>query len=592
MATDGTTYSIDIQAPTGNAESAASAVAKLSSTLTGATSAAKAAADAVKSGEAAYKQAEKAADAAAKALEKINVAMQTASGKTLQNLTARQAEATEKAKAASKAVLEQATALDKLKAKSTAADSALAKMQKSATTGNLGKAGSELKGLGGPLGSIAQKVLGTADAFGDLKEALGSGGIYAGIAVALAAMATGVAALTAAAAAGVATIGAWAVGLADAARTQQLLTDGIARSESGGSMLAEQIQELQKEIPLSRDELLKMASDLRATGLEGSELGKKLKEGAEKAAKAKFGPNYSKQLLAISAQTERFKTLIAGIFGGLRIEKLLEGFKKLVDLFDTTSVTGRAIKVLFESLFQPLVDGVVNFIPKMVSMFIQFEILVLKAMIAIKPFGSTILLIAEYFAYAALVVGGVLTVALVGIALPFLALAGFITLVIAGLIELTNAFMSIGGVLNSVGTAMNQMGIDMINGLVGGITGAASSVVKALTGVVNDGITAAKQALGIASPSKVFAEIGMHTADGMAGGIEDGTGDVQGSMQAMVSPDAAAATAGGGASSASGGGGAVYNFVFNGVAGAEDARDMFIKALEDLVTQSGKASPA
>ena len=67
-----------------------------------------------------------------------------------------------------------------------------------------------------------------------------------------------------------------------------------------------------------------------------------------------------------------------------------------------------------------------------------------------------------------------------------------------------------------------SIGSNIISGLVNGIKGAAGRVVSALGGVVNDAIAAAKSFLGIASPSKVFAEIGDFTMQGMEQGINDG----------------------------------------------------------------------
>lgn len=67
-----------------------------------------------------------------------------------------------------------------------------------------------------------------------------------------------------------------------------------------------------------------------------------------------------------------------------------------------------------------------------------------------------------------------------------------------------------------------EIGSNIIQGLVNGITGAARSVINAIGGVVNDAIGWAKGLLGIASPSKVFAEIGDFTMQGMEEGINGG----------------------------------------------------------------------
>lgn len=81
--------------------------------------------------------------------------------------------------------------------------------------------------------------------------------------------------------------------------------------------------------------------------------------------------------------------------------------------------------------------------------------------------------------------------------------------------SLINGLASIPGRLVSVGK-------NIIQGLVNGITGSASSVINAIGGVVNNAIDWAKGLLGIHSPSKVFAEIGDFTMQGMEEGINSG----------------------------------------------------------------------
>ena len=85
--------------------------------------------------------------------------------------------------------------------------------------------------------------------------------------------------------------------------------------------------------------------------------------------------------------------------------------------------------------------------------------------------------------------------------------------------SLINGLTSLPGRIVSVGS-------DIIQGLVNGITGAAGSVVDAIGGVVNDAIGWAKGLLGIASPSKVFKEIGDFTMQGFEEGINDSLGNV------------------------------------------------------------------
>jgi hypothetical protein len=126
--------------------------------------------------------------------------------------------------------------------------------------------------------------------------------------------------------------------------------------------------------------------------------------------------------------------------------------------------------------------------------------------------------------------------------------------------------------------SFTQIGSDLMLGLVAGITGAVGAVITAVSDAVGSAVTAAKSVLGIASPSKVFAEIGGYTAEGFSAGVDAGAGEAQGSMAALVAPTPAVMSAAAPAPAAEGGGGArggksidlsgaVINF--NGVKDAE-----------------------
>lgn len=100
--------------------------------------------------------------------------------------------------------------------------------------------------------------------------------------------------------------------------------------------------------------------------------------------------------------------------------------------------------------------------------------------------------------------------------------------IIDGVTEKVSEFISIGS--------------DMISGLIDGIRNAASNVVEAAKGVVSDALEAAKNLLGINSPSKEFMKIGEWSDEGLiiglkkyAGGVADTAADVGGSALSAMS---------------------------------------------------------
>ena len=573
MASDGTTFDIDLSGIKGAASvtAAADGVSRLSVALDASQVAAAAAAAAMGAGEAAYKAAESAANKAALSVEKIGLAVTAQEGKAasvaaeygifssqfqrasdkLGILNARQAEAAAKAVSTSAAMNAEALALDKLKASAAGAASSQAGLGKAldnaktaaaaaqkvqtaaAGSGKVNELAEGFGKLGGPLGAVGQKLFGTAEGFKKLSGSLGSAGPYVAVAVGIVAIATAVIAVSAAVAVGIGGITLWAIKLAD--------TDGV----------------------------LKKLLDRGTAG---------------------------------------FKK----IFSGLNIKPLLGELSKVADLFDEGSASANAIKTVFNSLFQPIVDGITAVVPMVVAGFIQFEIMALKALIAIKPFGSTILTVAKVLGVIALIITGVVVVAIGVLAAGVAAMAvGFgVLIAIVGAVILALGWIVmkvvevgaaiVGGFGPALewlkGLSLTGIGTAMIDGLIAGITGAAGGVLKAMTGAVGGAIDGAKSLLGIASPSKVFAEIGTQTGAGMVEGVEGSAGDVQGSLESMVAPpDAASGGAGGATGAAKAGGGtslAGATFNFYGVKGAEDALDMLRSALETIGAQAGTAVPS
>ena len=80
--------------------------------------------------------------------------------------------------------------------------------------------------------------------------------------------------------------------------------------------------------------------------------------------------------------------------------------------------------------------------------------------------------------------------------------------------SLINGLASIPGRVASIGS-------NIIQGMVNGVTDAAGRLISAVKGAVNNAIDAAKNLLGIHSPSRVFRKIGQYTMQGAALGVDD-----------------------------------------------------------------------
>ena len=305
-------------------------------------------------------------------------------------------------------------------------------------------------------------------------------------------------------------------------------------------------------------------------------------------------------MLSLDEQSKVFHENISAIFGGLKVEGLLTALQKLVGLFDADNASGKAMKVVFESIFQPLIDKLAAAEPKIERFFLQLEIWALKALILFKPHASVVLKIGAAFAIAAAIIGGVVVAALgllaVSLAAPLLVLAALVFSVI----QVVSNFKKGIGEIKALLAPFADMGKAMIAGLVAGITKGAGAVLAAMKGVVMGAVDGAKKLLGISSPSKVFAEIGMQTGAGMSQGVDRSSGGVKSSLENMIKPPASsgasAPVASSASASSSGGpsfGGAVFNF--DGVEGAEDAESRFANVLTRIIegdaAQLGAVSP-
>ncbi|MGW4641802.1 phage tail protein [Sphaerisporangium sp. NPDC004334] len=89
--------------------------------------------------------------------------------------------------------------------------------------------------------------------------------------------------------------------------------------------------------------------------------------------------------------------------------------------------------------------------------------------------------------------------------------------------------------LGNLGNLLLSAGKDLINGLINGVKAMASKVIDSVKKVIGDAIQGAKNLLGIASPSKVFHEIGGDVMLGFANGIKSGEGHLTATLDGVIS---------------------------------------------------------
>jgi hypothetical protein len=283
-------------------------------------------------------------------------------------------------------------------------------------------------------------------------------------------------------------------------------------------------------------------------------------------------------VMRLSIASQRLDMSMRKLFQGLDLSKFLGALDRMGALFDTTNTSGRALKLLIETIMQPIFDAVAKaepyvseFFKGMISGALDVVIAVLKlrnaifkamspeTRAAIKSLVDRIFTLNNAFALGealvvtfGVIIGGVLVVALGAAAIAAASLAAALSVIAALVIGvilaigLLVALVLLPFVLIGAGIAVlvgkwdgfkkymkdlakeaYNWGADIVYGMTGGLLGGSQDLGAAMAktaAMAKDGI---KDPLKIHSPSKVMEELGRYTIAGFVGGIEGGEGGVR-----------------------------------------------------------------
>ncbi|MFA5706310.1 MAG: hypothetical protein WDA41_08150 [Candidatus Neomarinimicrobiota bacterium] len=521
----------------------------------------------------------------------------------------------------------------------------------------LSKLQASLTATNTPAGRLGGRLVQLVKGFSDLAGSMGMAtAIAVGAAAAFAALVVAAVALAAASVAGAAAAFRWAVGLADARRSVDLTREAAEAFDPSLAGLRSTFGELTRNTSVTEDRLRGLTKELRAAKVSAADMpaalravalaesalgqgaasewiaelkgGKRTVQDLAATAETKLGGVVARQMLGLDAQSARLKQNMAGVFGGLNIEGVLKGLSTLVGLFDSSTASGRAMKAAFAAVFQPIADGAQQAAWVIEAFVLGVLIGMTKLYIKMRPALDAI---AELFAFerpeledvlkeitkageilapTLLAIGAVLGAVTAAVLAVGGAFAGSFLLSIHAAVSAAQTLVKIVvGVVNTIrsvlgGVDLGGVGGDIMGGLARGITGAAGAVVGAMKAAITSAIKSAKSLLGIASPSRVFAELGGYTGEGFAGGVDEAAPDAQAALANMVAPPAVelpvpgierAAGSVGEPSAAASVSGNTFNFY--GVEGAEDAVQRFGEVLTrllegDAAQLGGEAVPA
>ncbi|HEX8795451.1 MAG TPA: hypothetical protein VF765_31090 [Polyangiaceae bacterium] len=330
----------------------------------------------------------------------------------------------------------------------------------------------------------------------------------------------------------------------------------------------------------------------------------KLEDGAKAlraAVEKRFGEINARKLLTLDVQAQKFRERLGALTADVNLEPLLKGLDTLQHLFDGSTVTGATLKTMITTIGNTIGPAFEKVAPIVAAFFKGLVIGALDVAIAflkmkkfiVDALGGSDLLKGFDVVGAAVLAGKIAVyglVAAVGVLGAAFALST--APIWASAAALYGIYRALKWVWDTVSNIdWKEIGTGIVDGIVNGLEAGATFMVKSIEGLADKAKDAFKGALGIHSPSKVFAEYGQHTAEGYAEGVEDGA------PRAAAAASAMAPSPGGGGASG-GGGGRVINVTINvqgGGGGQEVAKQLsepsflaqLTKAIEDAVLGAG-----
>lgn len=351
-------------------------------------------------------------------------------------------------------------------------------------------------------------------------------------------------------------------------RSKNLKRFSLGRFELQGTGLARDdvAAQLAKKLKIGLGDARQALAEGRVSLADGA-------EAMRKAVEEKFGKINAKKMLEFSTIFAKAKEELADLGAGVDLAPMAEALGDITAELGKGTVTGKALRELMTTFGNGLVASFKAAAPFIKGFFTGLVLLALDLGIAYYEVKEAILDVVgddvldgfdgvESGILAAKVAAGALAVVLaaaaVGVGIAVAAIAGPFILIGAAIAGVIYAGVKLYEWFQE--TDFGQLGSDMIDGLVNALKAGVGRVRDGVVGLAEGAKAAFKKSLGIASPSKVFAEYGAFTADGFVDGVEGGSGDANAAVDSMVSvPEGGASGSGG----QSGGGSTTVNLTIN-----------------------------
>jgi hypothetical protein len=277
----------------------------------------------------------------------------------------------------------------------------------------------------------------------------------------------------------------------------------------------------------------------------------------------KFGDAAGEKALGLANQFQKAKENIGNLFKDVDAGPLKSALHQSLGLLDSNTRSGAALKKTLTAAMSGFMKAAAATIPYVEAFLLGLGIAALDTYIAFKPTIKSVEKLlgidgkkteasmknaasagkALGFVLSSVVVGmaaiwTVGTMAFQGIVKGATAVAGVWPRMVAGV---KGAYSAIkGGLTKAVDYIkglpqdFEDAGNAMIDGLINAIKAGASKVAGAVTDMAKGAVTAAKAALGIKSPSRVFAGIGENVTSSFSGTVDKGRPKVEASLTRLV----------------------------------------------------------
>lgn len=227
--------------------------------------------------------------------------------------------------------------------------------------------------------------------------------------------------------------------------------------------------------------------------------------------------------------SKSFKSNVKGLFSGVDSAGFAAALGRIVSLFDQNTATGKLLKSVITAAF----DGIAKAIPWVIVGLQQMIIWALRAYIFVRQaFKSEVvkslviaigIVVAALAIYKGVLIAITVVQAIMAMTNPFVLIVVGVGLLIAAIVYLWRNWDQVWSAIKASAAAVGEwfvgLGRSIIDGIVNGITGAAGWVWDAIRNVAQGAVNAFKSVFGIASPSKVMAQMGRYTGQGFTAGL-------------------------------------------------------------------------